>query len=223
MDNVQRKLKDNFLKWRVNNQKNGNTEEAMKEDMKEYMYKNFQINLQEASTSETKPVNILDILDTMIAPSVDASVAANGVRDNIFACKETGKRKKRSACTCSCPDTQFKRSGNKCFGVSEHSLTNSEAVTQCSKRGAVLATVAKAGDDNFVGSLMPGSLMHGSDGYWIGLNDLQEEGVFVWQDGSAHKWQEHGLRDKKCFTVDLFLNWQMIISMLRIQKLKIGH
>ena len=61
----------------------------MKEDMKEYMYKNFQINLQEASTSETKPVNILDILDTMIAPSVDASVAANGVRANINACKET--------------------------------------------------------------------------------------------------------------------------------------
>ena len=28
---------------------------------------------------------------------------------------------------------------------------------------------------------------------------------------------------KKCFLVDLFLNWQMIISTLRIQKLKIGH
>ena len=181
MDNVQRKLKDNFLRWRVENQKIGNTMEAMKEDMKEYMHKSFQINLEEASTSETKPANILDILDTMIAPNVEASVAANGVRDNILACKETGRRKKRSTCTCSCPDTQFKRSGKKCFGVSKHSLTNSEAVTQCSKRGAVLATIANAEDDNFVGSLMPGSYEYG---YWIGLNDSQEERAFVWQDGS---------------------------------------
>ena len=70
--------------------------EAMKEDMKEYMQKTFQIKLEEASMSGTKPVNILDILDTMIAPNVEASVAANGVRDNILACQETGRRKKRS-------------------------------------------------------------------------------------------------------------------------------
>ena len=34
-------------------------------------------------------------------------------------------------------------------------------------------------------------------------------------------WQEHRLREKKCITVDLFLNLQMIITTLRIQKLKI--
>ena len=75
MDNVQRKLKDNFLRWRVENQKNLNTMEAMKEDMREYMQKTFQIKLEETSMSETKPVNILDILDTMIVPNVEASVA----------------------------------------------------------------------------------------------------------------------------------------------------
>ena len=37
----------------------------------------------------------------------------------------------------------------------------------------------------------------------------------------SHMWQEHGLREKKCFLVDLFGNWPMIISTLRIQKLKI--
>ena len=36
-------------------------------------------------------------------------------------------------------------------------------------------------------------------------------------------WQELGLRDKKCFTVDLFLIWPTIIGTLRIQKLKIGR
>ena len=38
----------------------------------------------------------------------------------------------------------------------------------------------------------------------------------------VHMWQEHGLREKKSFTVDLFWNWQMIIWTFRIQKLKIG-
>ena len=74
MDDVQRKLKDNFMKWRVKNQKNGNTMEAMREDMKEYMQETFQIKLEEASMSGTKPANILDILDTMIVPNVEASV-----------------------------------------------------------------------------------------------------------------------------------------------------
>ena len=33
-------------------------------------------------------VNILDILDTMVASNVEASVAANGVRDNVIACAD---------------------------------------------------------------------------------------------------------------------------------------
>ena len=33
-----------------------------------------------------KQVNILDILDTMVASNAEASVAANGLRDNIIAC-----------------------------------------------------------------------------------------------------------------------------------------
>ena len=37
-----------------------------------------------------------------------------------------------------------------------------------------------------------------------------------------HMWQELGLRDKKCFMVDLFWNWPMMMCRLRIQKLKIG-
>ena len=37
-----------------------------------------------------KQVNILDILDTMVASNVEASVAANGVRDNVIACADDG-------------------------------------------------------------------------------------------------------------------------------------
>ena len=38
--------------------------------------------------SGEKQVNILDILDTMVASNVEASVAANGVRDNVIACAD---------------------------------------------------------------------------------------------------------------------------------------
>ena len=33
-------------------------------------------------------MNILDILDTMVASNVEAAVAANGVRDNVIACAD---------------------------------------------------------------------------------------------------------------------------------------
>ena len=39
-------------------------------------------------------MNILDILDTMVASNVEASVAANGVRDNVIACADDDQPKK---------------------------------------------------------------------------------------------------------------------------------
>ena len=38
-------------------------------------------------------MNILDILDTMVASNVEASVAANGVRDNVIACADDQHKK----------------------------------------------------------------------------------------------------------------------------------
>ena len=56
----------------------------MEKDVDDYMRETFQIHNKKGSD----PVSILDILDTMIAPNVDASVAANGVRQNALACQE---------------------------------------------------------------------------------------------------------------------------------------
>ena len=38
-------------------------------------------------------MNILDILDTMVASNVEAAVAANGVRDNVIACADDQHKK----------------------------------------------------------------------------------------------------------------------------------
>ena len=77
MDNVEKKVAENFAKWREENNKKDNNKEAIEKDIKEYMHTAFQIK-REAIKSES--VNILDILDTMIAPNVEAAVAVNSVR-----------------------------------------------------------------------------------------------------------------------------------------------
>ena len=70
--------------------------------MKDFMEKRFQIK------SEDQPINILDILDMMIAPDVDASIAANGVRENEIACKQfTSGTDDNTGCTKFCSDSSF--------------------------------------------------------------------------------------------------------------------
>ena len=99
MDKVEKKITDNFSKWRSENRKTTNTKDAIEEDIKEYMQTVFQIK---------HDVNILDILDTMIAPNDEASVAANGVRENVLACKtSTSTRRKRSNCELCCANSNF--------------------------------------------------------------------------------------------------------------------
>ena len=89
MDIVEKILGENFQNWR--NDLTGN----ITEDMAKYMAEIFQI--------PNKTMNILDILDTMVASNVEASVAANSVRENEAACSEKStqktklKRKKRGS------------------------------------------------------------------------------------------------------------------------------
>ena len=84
MNNVEKKIQENFVQWRKENQRNKTGSSAMEKDVEDYMRETFQID----NKQESDPVSILDILDTMIAPNVDASVAANGVRQNVLACQE---------------------------------------------------------------------------------------------------------------------------------------
>ena len=101
MDNVAKAVKDNFAKWReAENRTDGDN---VLQDMLIYMKAKFQIETREDNA--TNPVNILDILDTMVASNLEASVAANGVRENVLACKETTStpaavRKKREVECC---------------------------------------------------------------------------------------------------------------------------
>ena len=43
MDNVERKLMENFSNWRVKNSRNEDNKEAVQKDIKDYMFETFQI------------------------------------------------------------------------------------------------------------------------------------------------------------------------------------
>ena len=81
MNNVEKAVGEHFARWRKS--ENRTAGDDVLQDMVDYMEQTFQIRPQE------NPVNILDILDTMVASNVEASLAANGVRENVLACQET--------------------------------------------------------------------------------------------------------------------------------------
>ena len=182
MNNVEKKLIRDFDNWREKNNRNETSKEAVYKDTEEFMETRFQIrpNMgKENQSTRDHPISILDILDTMIAPDVDASVAANSVRENVEACKESSESRK-DTCVYQCP-TGFSLSGTKCFHVSSDSerAVYAKAQDNCVLMGAQLATISNQEENQMVKSLMTG----GSNAY-IGLNDRDTEGTFLWQDGT---------------------------------------
>ena len=177
MNHVEKKLVQDFEEWRAKNQRNGTTNKMIKKDLEEFMGSRFQIKPNQ--TEGEQPLTILDILDLMIAPDVDASLAANSVRQNAISCQKSEEEEKNSDSAFSCPNPRFTLSGTKCFHVSTVEENYENAVSACQRMGAELAEIGSLADDEMVSSLRGGS-----GNVFIGLNDIQNEGSWVWQDGS---------------------------------------
>ena len=178
LNNVEKKLIQDFRDWRALHRKNKTDKEEIKKNMEEFMEERFQIK-QSPAGGEQK-VNILDILDMMIAPDVDASVAANGVRENEIACRQTTTGVNDNSGCCSDPNFQMAPNGFKCLYVSTDLATRQSAWDACYQMGAELATIKSSEDDAWVADQLTDS---GS--IWIGLDDITNEGSFVWPDGSS--------------------------------------
>ena len=184
MGNVERKVGESFAKWRAEKNKKETTVEAIYEEIEEYMRATFQIEPKD--DTEREPANILDILDTMIASDVDASVAANSIRENVMACRNETPKTGDSDCVFSCSNSGFSVSGSTCFHVSTSQLNFANAVSACQGMGAKLATISSSTEDEKVWNLMSADGPPAQEDWtYIGLNDLQVEGAFVWQDGTS--------------------------------------
>ena len=181
MNNVEKELVQDFSLWRVKNNRNETTRKSIYKDTEDFMEERFQIK----PTPSQTPITILDILNTMIGPDVDASIAANSVRQHIMGCQESTAQ---DACVYSCSLYDFKVSGNRCFHLSSSDATApyDQAMLSCVNRGAKLATVNSATNNNFVKQLIQESGLSAS--VIIGLNDVANEGTFRWQNDDTVAW-----------------------------------
>ena len=172
MNDVEKKWVQDFREWRAQYKKTNTSREAVEKDMKEFMEKRFQIK------SSDQPINILDILDMMMAPDVDASIAANGVRENEIACRDlTSGMNDNIGCIKSCSDERFSLTtkGNMCLYLSSEIASQPNAVTACQSMGAQLATL-KQSDRGWVKWKLSSEDSAAGVPHcrvWIGLNEIK--------------------------------------------------
>ena len=194
MGNVEKKLVQDFKNWRKERDRNLTTKDVIEKDFADFMHTRFQITPSQNANEE--PMSILDILDMMIAPDVDASLAANSVRENVFACKSSTQNIEEHSSntepqTQPCPD-QFSnevssdKKLDKCFYVSSDKANQDNAVKACQDMGAELAKIINQDENTFVWStLMARQGIESLEGAWIGLKATENEQKFSWQDGTV--------------------------------------
>eukprot|EP00058_Branchiostoma_floridae_P024333 XP_002609823.1 hypothetical protein BRAFLDRAFT_219540 [Branchiostoma floridae] len=81
-----------------------------------------------------------------------------------------------------CPDS-YSEYNNKCYKLSTEQMTFGEAKAVCQRDGGILAII-NAQDTNHLVVKKIRLPYERTLSYWIGLSDAQEEGTFVWTDGT---------------------------------------
>ncbi|CAH1254045.1 MRC1 [Branchiostoma lanceolatum] len=85
------------------------------------------------------------------------------------------------------PARNFGRYQNQCFWSSARSnlrLNYREAQRECESHGGILATIKNARVQTFIKDLLKNTTGRTKRNYWIGLDDLNRERVFQWNDGT---------------------------------------
>ncbi|KAI8486382.1 Sushi, von Willebrand factor type A, EGF and pentraxin, partial [Branchiostoma belcheri] len=112
-----------------------------------------------------------------------------------------------------CPEG-FISHQQKCYWISDMPVDYSGAEQLCDSLGGKLATIKEAGTQEFLADYIRDNMephqlrTYEADGYWIGLKDRDDNGNFVWSDGSpllencVHMFARFQLRwnDQSCGT-----------------------
>jgi len=77
-----------------------------------------------------------------------------------------------------CDEESYKFDDNTCFWVSDSRYTFEQAEQVCKDRGMELASIHSVEEHIYVVDLSPMNM-------WIGLNDLEVEGIFKWTDNTT--------------------------------------
>ena len=88
-----------------------------------------------------------------------------------------------------------------CYGLSSYTATWREAESTCQANGGHLMSVRDQTEQNIITNTL-----HAADA-WIGLNDLEDDGHFEWNDGTAYHYvnwadgQPNDYFDQDCVSV----------------------
>ena len=82
-----------------------------------------------------------------------------------------------------CPPS-WPKLGNSCFQMIEEKLSWFDAEIRCKKEGGHLASIHSKDEWDFLHELAIKDKKLNFYFFWIGANDLMNEGQFVWSDGS---------------------------------------
>ena len=75
--------------------------------------------------------------------------------------------------------------GNSFYKIYNEHYGYDDAKAQCESDGAFLAIPRSAAENEFISDLI---LKYGIGSIWIGINDIEQEGLFVGVDGSEISW-----------------------------------
>ena len=73
--------------------------------------------------------------------------------------------------------------GTRCLQAFAVTATWNEALTACEDEGGTLARIADSSDDSLAADLV--AAISSYPEFWVGYNDIDSEGTFVWSDGGA--------------------------------------
>ena len=76
-------------------------------------------------------------------------------------------------------DSSWTQYGSHCYRFYQEQLTWSDAKARCEREGGDLTSIHSAEENQFLATISQNAYT------WIGGNDLDTEGTFVWSDGSA--------------------------------------
>ena len=174
MSAVEKKLVEDFQTWRTLKNHNETTEEEVKNDMKNFMQEGFQIKQDLKGEQE---ISILDILDMMISPNIDSTIAATHVRENAIACTSSEHGTDSLVCPDSCSHPDFHVLGARCFFVSPGRADWPTAIARCKEMNAELASLSSSQEE-----ALEEKLSGGSGNIWIGIynENLNANEKWVW-------------------------------------------
>ncbi|XP_078681186.1 uncharacterized protein LOC144916075 [Branchiostoma floridae x Branchiostoma belcheri] len=99
------------------------------------------------------------------------------------------------------PAAAFDRYQNQCFWTSTSRVTYGAALQECESHGGTLAMIKDASTQTFLLQHLPTVTGRKAQRYWMGLDDLNTERSFVWNDGtplgSYHKFRPRANRSHR--------------------------